>query len=127
MSDTTMHSQIGVMKVVLLVSSVASLGVLAAAAFDENFRGDWRPLQERYGTLLASAASDSTAREAAAAFPVEKKQLYLEELNRIDRCTTCHLGVENPAMDGVEEPLARHPGDLLTDHLPDRFGCTICH
>ena len=127
MSDTTMHSQIGVMKVVLLVSSVASLGVLAAAAFDENFRGDWRPLQERYATLLASAASDSTAREAAAAFPVEKKQLYLEELNRIDRCTTCHLGVENPEMDGVEKPLARHPGDLLTDHLPDRFGCTICH
>ncbi|MCH8241669.1 MAG: hypothetical protein IH897_03535 [Planctomycetes bacterium] len=101
MSDTTMRSQIGVMKVVLLVSSVASLGVLAAAAFDENFRGDWRPLQERYATLLASAASDSTAREAAAAFPVEKKQLYLEELNRNNVLV---IGIESvPAVERLEE------------------------
>ncbi len=117
------EQQVKFMKLALLVSSLASLSLLVYAAYQENFRGEWRSRQQTYGMLLASASPD----DAAPTFPVEHKQMYLPELGAIDRCTTCHLGVENPTMVSAEPPLARHPGDLLINHPPDKFGCTICH
>ncbi len=115
------------MKVVLLVSSLASLAILGYAAYGENFRGEWRSAQRTYKSLLVSTATDENSRSAAGAFTVEHKQLYLSELSRIDRCTTCHLGVENPNMTHVAAPLTAHPGDLLAHHPTEKFGCTTCH
>ena len=86
------------MKGVLLVSSLASLVVLVSAAYLENFRGEWRQSQRAYKGLLVAAAGDEAALRAAQSFPVEHRQLYLPQLGAIDRCTTCHLGMENPAM-----------------------------
>ncbi len=121
------HRQVRLMKLVLLVSSVASLCVLVAAAYRENFEGQWRVAQRTYKGLLVSTSTDESARRLSESFPIELRQLYLPKLERIDRCTTCHLGVENPAMRDAEEPLRLHPDDLLADHPPDKFGCTICH
>ncbi len=121
------HRQVKAMKVVLLVSSIVSLGVLALSASEENFSGAWRDAQADYQVLLLETADGELARQAAKAFRVEHKQIYLPELARVDRCTTCHLGVENPAMAEVPQPIRRHSGDLLRFHPPDKFGCTICH
>lgn len=124
------HRQVRPMKVLLLVSSTTSLVVLASAAYQENFRGQWRDHQRVYRGLLVSTATNDMERRAAESFSIEHKQFYLPDLGAIDRCTTCHLGVENPAMADVSSDhpeLATHPGDLLTHHPPDKFGCTICH
>jgi len=115
------------MKGVLLVSSLVSLLVLGVSAYQENFVGYWREAQARYRALLFETADNDMAREAAASFRIEHKQAYLPELEAIDRCTTCHLGVENPAMANAEQPLRKHSGDMLANHSPDKFGCTICH
>lgn len=115
------------MKLLLLVSSLASLGLLAAAAYQENLRGEWRDLQADYRALLIQSAADDNARRAAESFTIDHKQLYLPELGSIDRCTTCHLGVENPAMAEAKIPLQTHPGTLLKSHPTETFGCTICH
>jgi hypothetical protein len=46
----------------------------------------------------------------------------------VDRCTTCHRGVENPSSAGAEYPLPfRTHSVSLTEHAPDRFGCSACH
>ncbi|MFQ5490253.1 MAG: c-type cytochrome [Phycisphaerae bacterium] len=115
------------MKVVLLVSSLASLGLLSLAAYRENITGQWRQWQSTYRELLVAQAGDERAGKAARGFAVEHKQLYLPELDRIDRCATCHLGVENPAMAQAAPPLRTHPGPLLKHHPSEKFGCTICH
>ena len=115
------------MKAVLLVSSLASLAVLAAAAFQENFRGDWRAAQQTYRQALERNASDAASRTSAKAAAAAPQQIYLPELGIIDRCTTCHLGVENPTMANEGQPLRAHSGELLGQHPVDKFGCTVCH
>ncbi|RJP32911.1 MAG: hypothetical protein C4547_12995 [Phycisphaerales bacterium] len=115
------------MKLLLLLSSIASLVVLVLAAFEENFTGSWRSWQAQYRARLIADATTDGARRSAQALAIEHKQLYLPDLGRTDRCTTCHLGVDNPAMAEAPQPLRRHPGDFLADHPTDRFGCTICH
>ncbi|MFQ5461591.1 MAG: c-type cytochrome [Phycisphaerae bacterium] len=119
--------QVKLMKVVLLLSSVVSFLLFAAAAYRENFHGSYRKVQAKYRALLVSTAANDAAKKAARSFAIEHKQLYLPELGAIDRCTTCHLGVENPAMVDQPQPLTKHSGSLLAEHPVDRFGCTVCH
>jgi mono/diheme cytochrome c family protein len=49
----------------------------------------------------------------------------LTGLQRVDRCTTCHLGVDDPTMKNAPEPYRYHAN--LGPHIPSKFGCTICH
>jgi mono/diheme cytochrome c family protein len=113
------------MKIVLLVSSLVFLGFLLSAAFQENYTSEWRQHQIAYAQILSDAAGEKDALDVS--YPIEVRQIYLAELQRIDRCVTCHVGIDNPTMHGQPIPLAAHPGDLLQHHPPDKFGCTICH
>lgn len=123
-----MHQRyVAVMKVVLLVSSLSSILLLAFAAYQENRGGEWRETQKAYRALLLRTAETEGARRVAGAFSIEYRQAYLRELGRVDRCGTCHIGIANPAMIDADQPFRRHPGDLLTHHPEDAFGCTICH
>lgn len=119
--------QVRLMKLLLLVSSLASLLLMASAAYEEHFHGEWRGIQADYRARLVNASTDENSRRVAESFTIEQKQLYLSELGSIDRCTTCHLGAENPAMADAEMPLQTHPGTLLRSHPTETFGCTICH
>ena len=53
------------------------------------------------------------------------RQSWIEKLNRIDRCETCHLGVSDPRFEDAPQPFKTHPDADL--HSFERFGCTICH
>jgi hypothetical protein len=57
--------------------------------------------------------------------PVEVRQAVLPDLKRVDRCTTCHIAVEDPSYGGYPQPLSYHP--LHEQHPFEKFGCTICH
>ena len=51
---------------------------------------------------------------------------------KVDRCTSCHLGIENPGFVDAPQPFTTHPDlDLYitsaSSHPMDRFGCTSCH
>lgn len=51
---------------------------------------------------------------------------------RVDRCTTCHLGIDNPDMKDAGRPFASHPNLELfvaknSPHPMDQFACTSCH
>ena len=51
---------------------------------------------------------------------------------RIDRCKTCHLGIDNPDYADADQPFRTHPNlDLYVSgeavHPRDTFGCTSCH
>ena len=51
---------------------------------------------------------------------------------RVDRCTTCHLGIDQPAFQDAPQPFKTHPKmDLYlaasAAHPVEQFGCTTCH
>ena len=109
----------------LLGSSVVFLVFLLFAAFEENFTAEWRDHQSEYARQLSEKAEADG--RGPVSYPLEIRQIYLEDLNRIDRCVTCHAGIDNPAFAAAEQPLMTHPGDFLKNHPSDKFGCTICH
>ena len=50
----------------------------------------------------------------------------------VDRCTSCHLGIDNPDFSGAPQPYTTHPNlDLYitssSPHPMNNFGCTSCH
>ncbi len=114
-------------KGLLLGFSLAVLFLLAYAAYDENFAGDWYRYQSLYRRQLIKQAGNERDRESAERFTVGQKQLYLPNLDRIDRCITCHISIDNPAMKDADQPLKAHPGDTMLNHPKETFGCTICH
>ena len=111
----------------LLVSSLLALGLMGYAAYDENFGADWYRHQGQYQQQLLARATSDRERQAAKRFDVRPKQLYLPDLGRIDRCVTCHVSIDDPAMKDATQPLTAHPGDIMINHPKERFGCTICH
>ncbi|HEX5855615.1 MAG TPA: c-type cytochrome, partial [Thermoanaerobaculia bacterium] len=108
-------------------SSVLFLIVLAISPA-KNALSSYRSLQRRFRALASSRAHSLKAARGYQARPVAIQQIWLRDFDdRIDRCTTCHLGVADPLMAGAPSPFGFHPG---TPHTPDgfdRFGCTSCH
>ena len=54
------------------------------------------------------------------------------QISRADRCTTCHLGIDNKQYEDAEQPFRTHPNPELylsasSPHPMDKFGCTSCH
>ena len=50
----------------------------------------------------------------------------------VDRCTSCHLGIDNPDFKDAQQPYTTHPNlDLYitskSPHPMNNFGCTSCH
>jgi mono/diheme cytochrome c family protein len=114
-------------KTILLVASLTTFVYLIAAAVTENYFTDWRQHQREYRSLLHDRADDDHSRKIAKSFRIELQQAVLPELNRVDRCISCHAGVDNPRMKDVPQPYAFHPGLYLQQHPIGKFGCTICH
>lgn len=80
---------------------------------------EWKDYQVQYYRVLAQ----KTGQRVTA--PLAVKQVHLPALGRTDRCMTCHLGAENPAMADAPQPFKTHPDYLR--HPVEEFGCTICH
>ena len=66
-------------------------------------------------------------------FSVDIKQIHMPDIDWVDRCESCHLGIREPveltaASMGGHEVFAGHPNrDLLKIHDPEQFGCSSCH
>jgi cytochrome c2 len=62
------------------------------------------------------------------------QNINFTNIDRVDRCMTCHVASNRPGFDGTDwkEPFRSHPRlDLFvgdsSPHPYTRFGCTICH
>ena len=55
------------------------------------------------------------------------RQILIPQLNRADRCTSCHLAIDRPALALAQQPFTAHPGDYLKTHPVEQFGCVSCH
>jgi len=51
---------------------------------------------------------------------------------KMDRCTTCHLGIDKAGFEKYPQPFTTHPNldaylGSKSPHPIDRIGCTVCH
>ena len=99
-------------------------GLVVLGYYRDNYR-EWKDYQHRFIQEEIRRASTAQQRALAEQIPIEIRQIQLPELNRVDRCTTCHLAVDDPSYGGYPQPLAYHP--LHDQHPVERFGCTVCH
>ncbi len=108
-------------------TSLLFLAVLAVSPA-KSALSSYRSVQRRYRVLGMSRARSLKAAQEYERRPVAIQQVWLRDFeDRVDRCTTCHLGVADTLMKGVAEPLRSHVETAHTPDAFDRFGCTSCH
>src|SRR5262245_50812943 len=110
----------------------------------EKLLSDYTRLQTRMSTLNPGAVVVSFRNAPVFDFmnPSERinqiilKNLYNDQpfmaIPRVDRCTTCHLGIDQKAYQDAPQPFKTHPNlDLYlssaSPHPMESFGCTTCH
>ena len=103
--------------------SIILLAITGILLFRES-RPDWKQYQENYKNYLYDQAETPADKNRVSQFEIGVKQDWLPELDRADRCRSCHIGVDNP--DAPQQaPLTPHPD--ISPHLFEKFGCTACH
>ncbi len=107
----------------VLIAAVALLAVgVAAIMYDTG--PDWKYYQSEFRTIVAERVANADL----ATLPVGIQQIWVEKLDRVDRCTTCHLGMTWKGLEDVEQPWTTHPiPEIFDDHRLENFGCTVCH
>ncbi len=101
------------------------VGVLVIVGYYRDENRPWKVYQRKFLQEEIRRAVTPDQRLLAQNTPLQIRQILLPELNRVDRCTTCHLAVEDPSYGNFAQPLAYHP--LHDQHPFDKFGCTVCH
>src|SRR5258708_34607515 len=93
---------------------IASLAILVLCVINYSIEltPSWKEYQREYHGLLAEKIKDPEKAAQAAETPAKFAQIYNQELGVVDRCVICHLGMENPLMDGAKNPHTGHPADL---------------
>ncbi len=119
-------------------------------AFIKDDRAEWKVYQSKYFQMAAANFDKEAAAEkdpkkaaiyrdqakAARRAPLEIRQIIVGDLDRYDRCTTCHV-----AMDEYTNPTLKTPADwpnpykghpkvdeaLVKAHPFTKYGCTACH
>ncbi len=99
-------------------------GLVVLGYYKDEFR-EWKDYQRKFIQEEIRRAATPQQRAQAERTPVQIRQILLPDLNRVDRCTTCHLTVDDPSYGGYPQPLAYHP--LHEQHSFEKFGCTVCH
>jgi mono/diheme cytochrome c family protein len=57
------------------------------------------------------------------------RNAYKQPVARVDRCISCHTGIDKKGFEDQPQPFTTHPKreQILGKHPPDKFGCTPCH
>jgi cbb3-type cytochrome oxidase cytochrome c subunit len=86
-------------------------------------RHDWRYYQAEFRRRVG----EKFGAAKVATIPTGTQQIWVPELQRADRCITCHQAVNWAGFEAAEEPFRTHPRDILKSHPASRYGCTSCH
>ncbi len=97
------------------------LFVLVIVAFYKENNPEWKQYQREFKEYLG----ETIGQEAASAFEFFVKQIWLPELNKVDRCISCHVGFDQPDLVKAPAPFTAHPD--IKPHSFLKMGCTICH
>lgn len=96
---------------------------VTGVVYAKFYRPEWKKYQAGFKDVVARQLGP----DKAAKVPTGLQQVWVKDLNRTDRCVTCHQGVEWSGLDNVPEPYRSHPRDVLAKHPIAKYGCTSCH
>jgi cytochrome c2 len=108
---------------VLLYSFGAVAFLITALVFWDYFTPEWKGYQEEFRDLVGAKYGEERAEQA----PQGLQQIWVKDLNRVDRCTTCHQGMEWKGLENAPNPYKAHPAEILKKHPLNQYGCTVCH
>lgn len=100
-----------------------ALFIMTAALYWGSLRPEWKDYQAEFRGLVAQRFGPARA----AQIPRGLQQVWIADLNRVDRCVTCHLGMSWKGLESAPHPHRSHPREILEKHPLARYGCTICH
>ena len=84
---------------------------------------EWKDYQGEFRDLVL----EKFGQERASQVPAGIQQIWVKELGRVDRCVTCHQGMEWKGLDSSPNPFKAHPKEILRSHPLQKYGCTSCH
>lgn len=100
--------------------SLLLLIALAVGYFQDQVK-PWQVYQARYLRLVRTR---SNAVELQKRFHGGIQQIWLPDQGVTDRCTTCHVALQEPSLQDAEQPFRPHPP---VSHPLTEFGCVTCH
>lgn len=125
MDHTTIKQKLTFVKRDRMLLSILGLATFALMGFIsyKYLTPEWQQYQAEFRDLV----EEKFGPERAATVPRGLQQIYVKELNRIDRCVTCHLATEWKGLESAPEPFRTHPKEILDKHPVNKFACTTCH
>ena len=114
--------------------------VVHGIVFRDQFFNKWEKHQSAYLEQARSMAKTDAQRQA-----IDAQNLHIDQIlvtgfgeMRVDRCVTCHSGIDDPRFHNHAQPLRAHPyseelgdrqvnGEWQRRHKFADFGCTVCH
>lgn len=106
-----------------LYSLGAVLLIVTGMLYWDDFAPEWKGYQQQFRDQVAKKFGAARA----AQLPDGLQQIWIKDLNRVDRCTTCHQGMEWKGLEGAQNPFKAHPREILEKHPLNQYGCTSCH
>jgi mono/diheme cytochrome c family protein len=105
--------------------SVVFVAVLAISPVKDMQR-EWRRYKRSYARF---AQTRPDTKRLLADYRPALDQIWIPEMNVVDRCTTCHQGILQSSLadSSVPQPFRAHP---QVEHVPQHvrdWGCTVCH
>lgn len=98
------------------------LAMVAAIAPTKDLFSQWRHYQRKYSQLIRTRPD---AVRLQRRFETGIHQIWIPEQRVVDRCTTCHVALQEPSLHDVrKEPFSPHPP---MPHSLTEFGCVVCH
>ena len=123
MDHKTFKEKLVIVKKDRFVLSILGIAVLLVTVFlfYDYLMPEWMDYQSEFKDLVE--------KKFGADRPVPKglQQVYVKELQKADRCVTCHLGIEWKGLEDAPQPFRTHPKEILKKHPIAMYGCTPCH
>jgi mono/diheme cytochrome c family protein len=110
------------LRLAFAITSVLFLVVLAISPLKDLLQ-QWKRYKKEF---VHFAQTRPDTKRLLADFHSGIDQIWIPNLNVVDRCSTCHLGITQPSLldSSVPEPFRGHP---TIPHRAKEWGCVVCH
>jgi mono/diheme cytochrome c family protein len=98
------------------------LAIVSSIAPTKDLFSQWRHYQRLYESMIRNRPDAARLEHR---FESGIHQIWIPEQHVVDRCSTCHVALQEPTLADVrKEPFRPHPP---MPHSLTEFGCVVCH
>lgn len=101
----------------------AGILVITVLVYAGYLQPEWKGYQREFHDMVTKRYGAARAQQIQSGL----QQIWARDLNRVDRCTTCHQAVEWKGFESAPEPFRTHSREILEKHPVEVYGCTSCH